>query len=85
MKKLKLRLSLGAFLVFSLPVFLVGCSSSKKEEKKLKEVTHSTIKRDFEVRDASSNTRPGWIEDAEVWATSNEKKSKNISNTTEVR
>jgi len=73
MKKLKSRLSLGVLLVCSLPGFFAGCSSSKKEEKKLKEVTHSTIKRDFEVRDASSNTRPGWIEDAEVWASSNEK------------
>ena len=73
MKKLRPRLSLGILLVCSLPALFISCSSSKKEEKKLQEVVHSTIKRDFEVRDASSNTRPGWIEDAEVWATSNEK------------
>lgn len=42
----------------------VACSSKKK----VKDVDNSeTIKRDFEVRDASSTTRPGWIEDAEVW------------------
>lgn len=43
---------------------VVACSS-----KKVKDVDNSdTIARDFEVRDASSTTRPGWIEDAEVWA-----------------
>jgi hypothetical protein len=58
---------------------LGGCSSSsKKEGKKLQEVVHSTIKRDFEVRDASSNTRPGWIEDAEVWASSNDNQAKSF-------
>lgn len=42
----------------------VACSSKKK----VKDVDNSeTIARDFEVRDASSTTRPGWIEDAEVW------------------
>ena len=43
----------------------VACSSKKKE---VKDVDNSeTIARDFEVRDASSTIRPGWIEDAEVW------------------
>ncbi len=43
----------------------VACSSKKK----VKDVDNSeTIKKDFEVRDASSTTRPGWIEDATVWA-----------------
>lgn len=42
----------------------VACSSKKK----VKDVDNSeTISRDFEVRDASSTIRPGWIEDAEVW------------------
>ena len=42
----------------------VACSSKKK----VKDVDNSeTISRDFEVRDASSTVRPGWIEDAEVW------------------
>ncbi|HXH32165.1 MAG TPA: hypothetical protein VNJ01_15275 [Bacteriovoracaceae bacterium] len=43
----------------------VSCASKKK----LAEVDNSkTISRDFEVRDASSQLRPGWIEDAEEWA-----------------
>jgi hypothetical protein len=42
----------------------VACSSKKK----VKDVDNSaTIAKDFEVRDASSSIRPGWIEDAEVW------------------
>lgn len=42
----------------------VACSSKKT----VKDVDNSeTISRDFEVRDASSTVRPGWIEDAEVW------------------
>ena len=48
-------------------MLLYGCSSSPKRE--VKDVDNSeSIKRDFEVKDASSNIRPGWIEDAEVWA-----------------
>jgi hypothetical protein len=44
---------------------LVGACSSKK---KVKDVDNSaTIAKDFEVRDASSQMRPGWIEDAEIW------------------
>jgi hypothetical protein len=51
-------------LVLALSVVTVGCSSKKK----VKDVDNTpTIARDFEVRDASSTTRPGWIEDAEVW------------------
>lgn len=42
----------------------VACSSKKT----VKDVDNSeTIARDYEVRDASSTIRPGWIEDAEVW------------------
>ncbi|MGE3611148.1 MAG: hypothetical protein AB7I27_16270 [Bacteriovoracaceae bacterium] len=52
---------LSLLLILSLGV---ACSSKKK----VKDVDNSeTIARDFEVRDASSTTRPGWIEDAEVW------------------
>lgn len=44
---------------------MVGCSSKKT----VKDIDNSdTISRDFEVRDASSTIRPGWIEDSEVWA-----------------
>lgn len=44
---------------------MVGACASKKT---VKDVDNSeTIARDFEVRDASSTVRPGWIEDAEIW------------------
>jgi hypothetical protein len=57
---------LTLILAFSLSVLgPIGCSSKRK----IKEVDNSeTIKKDYEVRDASSNFRPAWIEDAEVWA-----------------
>jgi hypothetical protein len=51
-------------LLLALSILGVACSSKKK----VKDVDNSeTIVRDYEVRDASSTTRPGWIEDAEVW------------------
>lgn len=54
--------------------FIVSCSSSKKtEDRALKEREHEDIKRDYAVIDSSSEVRPGWIEDAEVWAKNNEK------------
>lgn len=53
---------LSVLLVLTLSV---ACSSKKK----VKDIDNSeTIARDFEVRDASSSSRPGWIEDPEVWA-----------------
>lgn len=53
---------------------LVACSSTKKaEEHPVEDVKHTEIKKEYEVRDASSNYRPGWIEDAEQWAKQNEK------------
>lgn len=56
---------------------MVACSSTPKKpeviERPLEEVKHTEIKKEYEVRDASSNFRPGWIEDAEVWAKQNEK------------
>lgn len=53
---------MSMLLVLSLGV---ACSSKKKE---VKDVDNTeTISKDFEVKDASSNIRPGWIEDAEVW------------------
>jgi hypothetical protein len=54
----------------------VACSSTKKvavAERPVEDVKHTEIKKEYEVRDASSNFRPGWIEDAEVWAKQNEK------------
>ncbi|MDO9181440.1 MAG: hypothetical protein Q7U04_03485 [Bacteriovorax sp.] len=56
---------------------LAACSSAPKKaeviERPLEEIKHTEIKKEYEVRDASSNYRPGWIEDAEVWAKQNEK------------
>lgn len=54
---------------------IAACSSAKKEpaERAVEEVKHTEIQKEYEVRDASSNFRPGWIEDAEVWAKQNEK------------
>jgi len=55
-------------ILFALTFGLIlGCSSNKKE-KELVEKKHEGLKKDFVVRDASSNTRPGWVEDAELWA-----------------
>lgn len=49
-----------------LVLVLSGACSSKR---KVKDVDNSkTISKDYEVRDASSTTRPGWIEDPEIWA-----------------
>lgn len=48
-------------------VFLYSCSSAPKRVVKDVDNT-SSIKKDYEVRDASSTIRPGWVEDAEVWA-----------------
>jgi hypothetical protein len=53
-------------LLLVLLVITLGASCSSK--KKVKDVDNSeTISKDFEVKDASSTIRPGWIEDAEVW------------------
>ena len=51
-------------LMLALSLLGAACSSKKT----VKDVDNTkTIARDFEVRDASSTTRPGWIEDAMVW------------------
>ncbi len=61
-------------LVTALTLLLVGCSSKKKEEK-LEEVDNTdTIKLDYEVREASSNKRPTWVENAMQWANETEGK-----------
>ncbi len=63
---------LTSFLLLS----LMSCSSTKKAvvvERPLEEVKHTDLKKEYEVKDAISNFRPGWIEDAEVWAKQNEK------------
>lgn len=64
-----LKLALLEFSLFFMMIFNFSCSSSSS---KLKEVDHSsTIKKDYIVRDASSDIRPGWIEDANLWASQN--------------
>jgi hypothetical protein len=66
------RFSLGLVLMTAL--LLTGCSSSKKKKENpdVKNVDISeTIKKDFDIIDASSPTRPGWIVDANDWASQN--------------
>lgn len=54
-------------------VTAVGCSSKRK----VKEIDNTeTIAKDFEVKDASSNFRPAWIEDVEAWAEQEKKEEK---------
>jgi len=56
---------------------LVSCGSSKKEDnRELVEREHKEIEREYIVKDASSNFKPGWIEDAEVWANNHSKDMK---------
>lgn len=59
-------------LTLSLLALGASCGSSKKEERELEEREHEEIQRDYVVVDASSNYRPGWVEDAVVWASSTE-------------
>ena len=49
-------------------LLILSISLSCSSKKKVVDVDNSkTIVKDYEIRDASSNTRPGWIEDAELW------------------
>jgi hypothetical protein len=62
--------SMKFILLSFLALTINGCSSSSKKE--IKDVDNSdSIKRDYEIRDASSNTRPGWISDPHEWAKEN--------------
>jgi hypothetical protein len=64
--------------VLLLCLFAVACSSNKDLNRELEETEHEELKPSFIVREASSKTRPGWIEDAEVWSYQNMKdQSKN--------
>lgn len=60
--------SIKVIMGLSLLALVSSCSSSTKKDRELEEREHSEIERDFVVKDASSKYRPGWIEDAEVWA-----------------
>lgn len=55
------------FLYFSVLTLLASCGSSQKE-REVEEKENTEIQREYIVKDASSNFRPGWIEDPEVWA-----------------
>jgi hypothetical protein len=71
MKNLK---HLSWTLTLSLTLLITGCSSSKKKKDNpdVKNVDISeTIKKDYDIIDASSPTRPGWIVDANDWAAQN--------------
>jgi hypothetical protein len=58
-------MKLSLWLVAVLMMGSIGCASKRK----VKEVDNTkTIKKDYEVRDASSNFRPAWIEDIQTWA-----------------
>jgi len=53
-------------ILFVLMILSLGTSCSSK--KKVSDIDNSqTIAKDYEIRDASSTMRPGWIEDAEIW------------------
>ena len=57
-------------------VLISACSSSKKDDRELEEREHEDIEREYVVTNASSKIRPGWIEDAEVWARNHSKETK---------
>lgn len=55
------------FFYLSVLALLASCGSGEKE-REVEERENTQIQRDYVVKDASSNYRPGWIEDPEVWA-----------------
>ncbi len=67
---MKFKMIISWAIVASL---FAACSSKKTEDRDLEERKHDDIARDYTVSDASSPQRPGWIEDAEIWAKNNEK------------
>lgn len=60
----------ASFLIILMSLIYVSCSSTT-EERQLEEVEHQELQKDYIVRDASSKFRPGWLEDAEIWARNN--------------
>jgi hypothetical protein len=52
-----------------LVILTLAAACGSKPKRTVKDVDNTpTISKDYQVKDASSNTRPGWIEDAETWA-----------------
>ena len=71
---MKLQFKLWALVpLFVGLVGLVGCSSSSPTKEKLEEVKNDEIQLDYEVRDASHTVRPGWVQNAQVWAEESKK------------
>lgn len=56
-----------SLLFISTLILLTSCGSSDKE-REVEDRENTEIQRDYVVKDASSNYKPGWIEDPEVWA-----------------
>jgi hypothetical protein len=52
-------------LTLMMVLVLTACGS---KEKKIKDQEHEDLKKSYQVTDSSSDLRPGWIEDAELWA-----------------
>jgi len=65
------------FVFILLFTFLAACSSKDKPkelpERAVLDVKNEKIVKEYEVKDASSEYRPGWIEDAEQWARQQQK------------
>ena len=61
-------------ILVTFALVLGACSSSK-----FKSTEHEDIERDYEVKDSSSNSRPGWIEDANGWAGENDIDTKSLT------
>lgn len=59
-------------LVLLISLAMVSCSSSKKYE----DERHEDLERDYVVKDSNSKFRPGWIEDAQGWASENKEDTK---------
>lgn len=64
---------LNKLFLFSVVLSLGVSCASKKDDRDLEEREHDNISREYQVVDASSNVRPGWIEDAEVWSRNHSK------------
>lgn len=56
------------YLLLLLSLVLVTSCSSTKKERELEEEEHEERQRDYVVIDYSSKVKPGWVEDAELWA-----------------
>jgi len=61
-----------AVAVILVMIIFSSCSSTKYHDEE-----HENLKKDYEVKNSSSKFRPGWIEDAEGWASENDMKMEN--------